>query len=541
MNRAPILPLLPAVVFASLAASAFPTASAAPAARPNILCIVTDDQDFATIGAYGGNVLTPNIDRLAEEGIRFTRAYCTSSSCSPSRYGLLTGRLASRCTARGFEAINPPGTQAYITNDAMELEPDRTNLARALREAGYRTGFVGKWHLGPGELSAIGAKRPPAGAKLGDPETDALLRENQKAMAAHLGSVGFEFARNIYWDNVGEHGLHVEGYDAQNMEWTVEGAFEFLDSQPGDRPFFLYFAPTQIHNPVGAIKKFAPLVGSERITPAGMLDHTPEVMPPRSTLATRLAEAGIPPEVPRKEAAVHGGTEAILWLDDGIGALLGRLETTGAAANTLVLFFSDNATWGKFHTYERGCRVPMIARWPARIPPGQISDALIANLDFAPTALAAAGIPCPADLGPDGFNQLPLLEGKGPSARPAAVLEFGNSRAASDGRWKYIALRPTDEDLAFEKEIGQPVGHWGAREGKARFLGAVLPWRKANLPLFPAYYDKDQLYDLAADPSEQRNLAADPESAATLRRMRSLLTETLVPVGRPFAEFAEGR
>lgn len=513
-------------------------AAETPAKRPNILFIVVDDQDFATIGAYGGNVLTPNIDRLAAGGMRFTRAYCTSSSCSPSRYGVLTGRLASRGSSAQFKEVNPPGTQAYITNDAIGLEPDRPNLARVLQAGGYRTGFAGKWHLGPLRSESIGVQKIPKGKKLGEPEVDAALKANQQKIAEYFKTLGFDCTANVYWDNIGEWQGHVEGLDAQNLEWTVKGAFDFLDQQDGETPFFFYLATSQLHNPCAAVSEYAPLVGSERITPAGILETVPEVMPPRETLYARLRERNIPPGIPKELACMKYGTDYCLWLDDGIGAVLRKLEEKGLAENTLIVYYSDNATWGKFHTYERGCNVPLLIRWPGKIKPGTVSDALIANVDFVPTALAAAGHNASDDLGTDGINQLPLLT-DGTPVRQRVVLEFGCTRSVSDGRWKYIALRPTAEDLAFEKKTGLPVGHWGAREGAARFKGVADSWRPAHEKFYPAYYDRDQLYDLKNDPKEQVNLAGKPESADELKRMKKMMSDEMRDMPRPFGEFRQ--
>lgn len=503
--------------------------------RPNILLIITDDQDFATIGAYGGNVLTPNIDRLAEEGMRFNRGYCTSSSCSPSRYAVMTGRLASRCSSDEFKEKNAPGEPAYITNDAIVLEPDRPTLPQALRAGGYRTGFVGKWHLGPHHNATIGMQKVSKGRKLGEPEVDAVLQENQRKIAAYFDTLGFETATNVYWDNIGAWPVHVDGLNAQNVEWTVDGALGFLEQQDS-RPFFLWFAPLQMHNPCAAVQEYAPLVGSERITPAGLLDTVPQVQPPRSTLLDRLNAAGVPLEIPKSAACVRYGTEYALWLDDGIGAVLDRLDQMGVAENTLVVFFSDNATWGKFHTYERGCNVPLMMRWPEKIKAGSVTDALIANVDFAPTLLAAAGVDISYDLGTDGVNQLPLLAGEKPAVRETVMLEFAASRSICDGRWKYIAIRHTDRDREFEKENGFPAGHWGAGETAPRFKG-LLGWRKWHEAHYPDYYDTDQLYDLEKDPEEQSNLAANPEYADVLARMKKQMVEEMQELPRPFGEF----
>jgi len=531
--------LIVGVVCLALVLSADPAKAASPA-RPNIVFLVSDDQDFAGIGAYGGHALTPHIDALAEEGMLFERAYVTSSACSPSRYAMLTGRLASRGTGEAFLEVNPPGAPAYITNNAIQLETDRPTFPAELQKAGYRTGFIGKWHLAPHNIQELGMKKFGRGPQLGDPAVDAAQRKNQAIASDYIRQFGFDVADRIYWNNIGEWNTHVDGLDAQNMEWMVEGALEFLDEvETAEEPFLLWFAMTQPHNPSGAVQDYAPLVGSERITPAGLLPtgELPDVMPPRESLKPRLAEAGVPARLPRDLSCQRYGNEYSLWIDDGVGAILDKLEAMGVADNTIVVYVSDNPTWGKFHTYERGTLVPQIIRWPGRIAPGAVNDRLFSNTDFAPTLLAAAGIEVPEDLGTDGMNQLPsLLEGEG--VRESVFLEFGNSRAISDGEWKYIALRPTEPDLAFGQRINLPVGHWGEREGEGRFKGLAQGWREANLRFFPHYYEPDQLYHLAEDPMEQVNRIADPEVQDALDRLRLQMAEKSAAIGRPFGEFA---
>lgn len=510
----------------------------APAGRPNIVLLISDDQDIAALGAYGPHALTPRIDALAAQGMRFKRAYVTSSACSPSRYSIFTGRLASRGEGSAFEAVNPPGSAAYITNDAIDLELGRPNFVQTLHSHGYRTGFVGKWHLGPHNPADLGAKRIPRDRRLGEPGVDAQLRENHQIYADYIARFGFDFVDRVYWNNVGEWTYHVEGLDAQNMEWTVEGALEFLDSvEPTENPFLLWFAMVQPHNPSAAVREYAPLVGSERTTPVGYLEEIPDVMPSRETLSERIRESGVPPRPPRELSCQRYGNEYGLWIDDGVGAILDRLEAMGVADNTIVIYLSDNPTWGKFHTYERGTLVPMAVRWPGQVPAGSVNEHLFSNTDFAATLLAAAGLPMPDDLGQDSVNQLPSWTENRPT-RETLLLEFGASRAVSDGTWKYIAIRHTEEDEAFAEKTGLPLGHWGAREGEARFKGLARGWREANLHFFPAYWETDQLYHLENDPMEQVNLANNPEYQAQLKRMRQLLDERIRPTNRPFGEFA---
>jgi arylsulfatase A-like enzyme len=528
-----------AVAVVTALAAATSAALASSDQRPNIVFMIVDDQDFVSLGAYADYAYTPRIDRLAAEGMLFHRAYVTSSACSPSRYAMFTGRVATRGTSDAFHEFHTEGQSGYITNDVVQLELDRPNFVQQLHENGYFTGFIGKWHLGPHRIADLGGRRIPRGQQLGEPHVDAILRENHRLYVEYIRQFGFDFVDRIYWDNIGNWDTHVDGLDAQNLEWKVEGALDFLDqAAQQDSPFLLWFAMVQPHNPSAAVADFPPLPGSERITPIGLLpeDAIPNVMPPRETIEKRIRAAGKPPRPPRRETAQKYGNEYSLWIDDGVGAILDRLEQMGVADNTIVIYMSNNATWGKFHTYELGNNIPQIIRWPGRIAAGSENNHLFSNVDFAPTLLAAAGVDLPGDLGQDGVNQLPSLL-RNESVRDIVFLEFGTTRSVSDGVWKYIAIRPTEEDLAFSERIGMPLGHWGEREVERRFIGLANGWRVPHLEMYPGYFDKDQLYNLERDPRERNNLANNPEYRPILERMQSIMSEHIQRKNRPFGEF----
>ena len=164
-------PMLAAFVIA--ASATLDAADNSKPAKPNILFILTDDQNPDTLGCFGGKVLTPTLDKLCRDGVKFTRAYNSSSVCTPSRYTCLTGQYASRCTTERFLKLNPPGRQSNVGFN-VQVEPGSWNVARVLRENGYWTGFVGKWHTGTPPLLPI-----PSDANLRDPDVAAKLAENQ--------------------------------------------------------------------------------------------------------------------------------------------------------------------------------------------------------------------------------------------------------------------------------------------------------------------------------------------------------------------------
>jgi arylsulfatase A-like enzyme len=202
--------------------------------KPNILFILTDDQNRDTLGCFGGKVLTPTLDKLCAEGVKFTRAYASSSVCTPSRYTCMTGQYASRCTTGQFLKICPPGTPSNVGFN-VQVEPGSWNVARVLREHGYWTGFVGKWHTGTPPLLPI-----PADANLRDPEVARKLAENQRRLCDYIRRAGFDYAASVYRGNLADHKLNALKY--HNMEWVTKGALDFLE-QAGDSPSFCTCVP----------------------------------------------------------------------------------------------------------------------------------------------------------------------------------------------------------------------------------------------------------------------------------------------------------
>ncbi|RME73142.1 MAG: sulfatase, partial [Verrucomicrobia bacterium] len=370
-------------------------AGAAPErARPNILFIITDDQDLAELGYLQGRALTPNIDRLAMGGIRFNRAYVATSICTPSRYSCLTGQYASRSCSQWFEReITAEGVTRVLWN--IGLTPGQPTLPKVLRASGYRTGFVGKWHIG----GMSGMKRVEKGADPADPEVRALLEENQRRAAEILRGYGFDFAKSIYMGNPNDDRSLVNcGMNVHNMEWLTQAGLEFIDENR-DAPFFLYFSTTLTHVP----KPLDSLRGDPRASGVGLLDEPISgVQPSRESVMRRCQEAGVP-------EALWAAT----WLDDGIGALVDRLDRHGLLENTLIFYFVDNgmAEHAKGTCYEGGLIVPTFVHWKGHIEPAE-SDVMIQNIDFTPTILDAAGVPPPEDMVIDGMSFLPLLRGE---------------------------------------------------------------------------------------------------------------------------------
>lgn len=479
----------------------------APPRKPNILFILTDDQNPDTLGCFGGKVLTPALDNLCRAGVKFTRAYNSSSVCTPSRYTCLTGQYASRCTTARFLKLNPPGRQSNVGFN-VQVEPGSWNVARVLRANGYRTGFVGKWHTGAPPLLQI-----PADANLRDPAVARQLAGNQARLCDYIKQAGFDYAASVYRGNIDDHKLDALKY--HNMEWVTKGAVDFLD-QAGDQPFFLHLCTTLQHSP----PPNQSIAGDPTMTPAGHLPAPLDVQAPRAGIGNRLQAAGI--------AANMGHAT---WLDDGIAAVIEKLSKLGKLDNTIVLFFSDNTTMGgKGTCYDGGARTPCFLWGKGRVPAGVTCDQPVQNIDFVPTIFDFAGVRPPAEMQIDGRSLVPLTANPPPKWRDAVLLEIGHTRAVVTGRWKYIALRysPEMQRQIDNKTLNRPAYH----------MDVSLNLQELAVKTHPGYWDADQLYDLQADPHERANLAKDPRHAQTLAELKGRLKELLAGFNRPFGEFA---
>ena len=348
--------LLPAVV---VLAAVPALGRADERARPNILIILADDYGFSDCGVNGcRDIPTPNIDSLAKTGVHCTRGYVSAPQCSPTRAGLLTGRYQQRF-GHEFNAAHP--------NSALPLT--ETTLADRLKAAGYRTGLVGKWHLGTDD------KHHP-------------LNRGFEEFFGFLGGANPYLPRGA--KNVVPRVLRGRE-DARETEYLTEAlareAVAFIDRHQHE-PFFLYLAFNAPHGPLEAPEKYL-----QRF-------------------------AAIPDDKRRTYAAM------VSALDEAIGRVLAKLRTAGLEERTLIFFFSDNGgpttvnssrndplRGGKGEVREGGIRVPFFIRWKGTLPAGKVYEHPVIQLDIHPTALAAAGVKLPADAQLDGVNLLPYLTG----------------------------------------------------------------------------------------------------------------------------------
>ncbi|MEY4188863.1 MAG: Arylsulfatase [Planctomycetota bacterium] len=477
----------------------------AVAAPPNIVLIYVDDLGYGDLGCTGATaVATPHIDRIAEEGCRFTDGHSAAATCTPSRYSLLTGEYAWRRKGTGIA----PGDAAAI------ISPDRVTLATILQRAGYRSAVVGKWHLGLGSgeldwnrpitrgpldlgfdesfiIPATGDRVPCVYVEgrqvVGlDPQDPIQVSFSGPVDDEPTGQSNPELLK-LKWDH-GHNATIVNGISrigfmsgGQRARWVDEDmadvltarAQKFIEqhvSSHHQQPFFLFFSTHDV--------------------------HVPRVPHPRFAGRTSLGARG----------------DVIAQLDWCVGQLLATLEQHRLTRNTLVILTSDNGPvlndgyqdeaaerngehrpagryrGGKYSSFEAGTRVPLLARWPARIPARTTSDALFCQIDFLATFAALTGESIPEGCGPDSRNLLPALLGEDRNGREHLVQQAG-ALSIRKGRWKLIEAA---RGPAVNRQVNIETGN----------LGEV------------------QLYDLTADPGETRNLAAtEPTQVAELQQL----------------------
>jgi len=485
----------------------------ASARQPNFLVFLVDDYDKYETSPYGGKVLTPNLDRLAREGMLFHNAHVTSTVCTPSRYTFLTGRYAGSSYCKQYRSLFPPGQQASPGFN-MVLEDDNMNIGGLLARNGYATGFVGKYHVGPGDNDFHRAhglhvveKNVPYSAAI-----NRQKRDNETHYRRLIQDRGFTWAKHIYWENI------KAPFQMHNPEWTIEAAVEFLETNR-DRPFYLHYSTTLLHGPNGSWRRS---LEHPEITGAGKITRKLASMPPRETVMTRIRAAGL-----------TDSEAGYLWMDDSLGVLLEKLDQLKIADNTVVLFVADHGSHNKGSLLKnRGTEIPCLLRWPRGIKAGVSCQELIQNTDFVPTWLELAGVKPPADYRLDGVSISPLFSKPGQPVRPYVYAEMGAARSIKTKTHNYIALRYTREQLE------------GVRAGNRRHLKALTGLSggvSRSVSSTPNPYVPDQLYDLRKDPTEQANLANDAPQAPSLRILQRYLKKELqVFENRPYGEFVSG-
>ncbi len=443
--------------------------------RPNIIFLLADDMGAADLGCFGSPVIkSPNLDRLAREGMKLNQCYAASPNCSPARTGMLTGRHPYRVGMYDFARFKP-----------LHIPVAETTVAEQLKSAGYATMFAGKWHCS-GDFNSGGQPYP------GDHGFDHWL-----ANATNFGKDPKDFLRN------GRPAGNLKGWMS---ELVVNEAMGWLDQRSDEQPFFACLWFSEPHTPVLAADEFRALYPEDVVAPH--LDA--------------LAKSG-GPQVLRKRLEnpdLYFG--CVSMLDHHIGRLLAYLKKKDLDKNTLIVFTSDNGpehrtrtAYGspgslrgaKGHIHDGGIRVPGIVRWPGVVAAGSVSEVPINGTDWLPTFSSVAGVDLPTDRPIDGVNVLPALT-KGRSVhRPTPLLWWlwhargGYEVAMRDGDYKLLATMVPQAKPGEIADAAVPDG-WSIME----FI------KKADL-------DRFEMFNLVRDPSETTNLvSADPKRFDRLRQ-----------------------
>ena len=403
------------------------------ATPPNILLIYTDDLGYGDLGHYGHPVIqTPHLDQLAREGITLTQHYANSGLCSPSRAGLLTGRYPYRT-----------GIKSWIPQDSgIFLRDAEITLAEVLRDVGYATALVGKWHLN----SDLGSTAQP--------------QPNDQGFDYFYGHNAFQIPTNRNPTNLFRNRKALPEQQGFTAQLFADEALNWLEKRDTDKPFFLMLSMAEPHTTIENPDAYNQMYG--QFTRG-------EIKPIPSGLPQPLKSA----LVPRGPGEYYAN---ITYMDAQIGRVLAYLNTAGLKDNTIVVFSSDNGpvtsqwiNWwevnaygstggfrGRKHMlYEGGIRVPAIVRAPGRIAPGSSSDAVVLSSDFFVTLIQWAGGTVPADRPIDGIDVREVLEGHDMPDRTVfwaldavSELEF----VIRQGRWKLLLDRQGEPRELYDLE-----------------------------------------------------------------------------------------
>lgn len=472
-------------------------AASAPVPRPNILLMIADDLGHHDLGCYGAtNILTPRIDSIARDGIRFTDAHSFSGICMPSRYSILSGRYAFRVRRSMDYACN--------------FDPGQVLLPMVLKSAGYRTAALGKWHNGFGTNMTVNwnAELKPGPLELGFDSFFGTPRTHSEPPLVFVRDhwiVGLEKDDPISVDRspgTGAHGKQIGGAKAMALRpdekldhMLADEAEKFLSAQKSGQPFFVYLAWEAPHNPINPAPEFRG----------------------------------------KSKAGLYG--DYIQQLDHCVGRVLDSLEQHGLAQNTLVVFTSDNGgryergamraghrTNGellgqKTDVWEGGHRVPLLARWPGRIPAASERKEFFHQVDLMATLADAAGASLPEGASPDGHSELAALlaPAKSPPNRTEAILHGTRSLALRQGSWLYIPVQGSGG-----KTVPEPEKPWSLSYRDMKFQNSDVDERGQIKP----GAQKEQLYDLAKDVGQHTNLAASqPGRLKAMRERFAFLTK----------------
>ena len=460
--------------FLTVLASQALSVRAAASRRPNFVVIFADDLGYGDLACFGSQTnKTPYLDRMAQEGARFTDFYVPMPFCAPSRSSMLTGRYPFRTGV-----TSNPAPDSGV-ND-IGLPADEITIAEALRPLGYASMAIGKWHLGhvPQFLPRTQGFDEYYGILYSNDMRPVQIVHNEKVAVYPV-----------------VQGLITKDY--------TQRALRFLE-QKKDRPFFLYLPHAMPHKPLAASEDF----------------YTPQT--PADLYADVIAE-----------------------LDWSVGQILARLKQLGLEENTLVIFTSDNGPWFggstsglrgmKGANWDGGIRVPMIARWPGRIPAGRVCREVAGVIDFFPTLVGLAGGKLPTDRVIDGKDIFPLMTTEGAKSPHEAIFAMSGPelRVVRSGRWKLHVRAPAPGGAYLED-----ASKWVDPRGPDG-ITLIAPFEQARPNQYPGVRTGEpakpmMLFDLENDPSEQHDVAAQhPDVVARLKAYFDKMEAEAKAVARP--------
>ena len=441
----------------------------ARAKAPNIVFVIADDLRFDGVGCAGNpNARTPAIDRLADEGLRLTNFFVTTPLCSPSRASFLTGLY--------------PHTHRVINNDKLGhdvISHTLNTFPRMLREAGYETAFIGKWHMGFDDSRRPGFDR----------------------------WISFKGQGLYVQPVVNEDGAQIQ-LDGYMTDYLNKKAVEFVES-PREKPFLLYLSHKGVHFPFIPAERHESLYQGVRPTPPPSVSDDRKGKPAMTRKADRVDRLDLegvapePAEPSRSRApgdpdeAVRDQMRCLASIDEGVGQIVEALGRRGILDETVVIFTSDNGFLHGEHgvynnkrwAYEESVRVPFVMRYPPLVRPGTVRDGLVLNVDLAPTLLDLAGVEPRATF--QGRSFVPIVRDPKADWRDAILLEHFVEKVGNVPKWQAVR---TDR------------------------------WKLIH---YPDLDGMDELYDLRDDPGEVTNRIADPEAAGSLRSLRAELQARL--------------
>ncbi len=380
------------------------------ARKPNVIVIFTDDQGTVDMNCYGASdLITPNMDGLAKRGVRFTQFYSAAPVCSPSRVGLMTGRTPQH-----------GGLNGNVPLDSVGMPSQQITIAEKLKEAGYATAHIGKWHLGHHKETIPNA-------------------QGFDHSFGHLVGCIDNYSHFFYWSGPNKHDLWRNGKEVfHNGEFfpdlMVKEAGEFIDKNKA-RPFFIYFALNTPHYPYQGSPEW--------------LDHYKDLPYPRNLYAAFLSTT-----------------------DDRIGALLKKVDDVGLTDDTIIIFQSDHGAseevrahkgggsagphrGAKFSLYEGGIRVPAIISWPGTLPENEVRNQIATGCDWFPTIMELCEIPA-ATHKIDGKSLLPVIKSESEtSAHKIFHWKSGNAVAVREGKWKLVMSGKKVELFDLPKDLGE--------------------------------------------------------------------------------------